>query len=62
MIEALVRRQFLQLLLQVTIVLAIIGVLILIPAFFLWAVAGVLLVIGVLILRDNVKELRWSRG
>jgi hypothetical protein len=61
-IEAVVRRRFLELLLQVTIILAIVGALILLRTYFPYGIALVLLAVGVLILRDNVRELRWSRS
>jgi hypothetical protein len=58
-IEAVVRRRFLQLLLQVTILLAMIGVVILVREYVSWSIALGLLVVGLLILRDNVRELRY---
>ncbi len=58
-IEAVVRRRFLQLLLQVTILLAMIGVVILVREYVSWSIALVLLVVGLLILRDNLRELRY---
>ena len=59
-IEALVRRRFLILLLNVTVLLAIIAALILLETYFLEAIAILLLAVGILILRDNVRELRSS--
>ncbi len=59
-IEALVRRRFLILLLNLTVLLAIIAALILAKTYLLEAIAIVLLAIGILILRDNVRELRSS--
>jgi len=61
-IEALVRRRFLALLLDVTIVLAVIGALIVVAAYLPEFIAVALLAVGVVILRDNVRELRQSRG
>ena len=61
-IEALVRRRFLALLLDVTIVLAVIGALIVVGAYLPEFIAVALLAVGVVILRDNVRELRQSRG
>jgi hypothetical protein len=58
-IEAVVRRRFLQLLLQVTILLAMVGVVILVREYVSWSIALVLLVVGLLILRDNLRELRY---
>lgn len=60
-IEALVRRRFLELLLQVTIVLAVVGALILLRGYWVIAIAGVLLLVGLMILRDNIRELRFHR-
>jgi hypothetical protein len=59
-IEALVRRRFLVLLLNVTVLLAVIAALILVGSHLLEGIAIVLLAIGVLLLRDNVRELRTS--
>lgn len=59
-IEALVRRRFLRLLLDVTIVLAVVGALILIATNVAAIVALSLLAIGVVILRDNLREVRHS--
>ncbi len=59
-IEALVRRRFLILLLDVTVLLAVIAALILIETYLLEGIAILLLAIGILILRDNVRELRSS--
>jgi hypothetical protein len=59
-IEALVRRRFLIMLLNVCVLLAVIGALILLQTYLLEAIALVLLAIGVLILRDNARELRTS--
>jgi hypothetical protein len=58
-IEAVVRRRFLQLLLQVTILLAMVGVVILVREYVSWSIALVLLIVGLLILRDNLRELRY---
>ncbi len=58
MIEALVRRRFLRLLLDVTIILAVIGAVILVGSNLVLFIALALLTIGFLILRDNVRELR----
>jgi hypothetical protein len=58
-IEAVVRRRVLQLLLQVTILLAIVSVVILVRENVTWSIALVLLVVGVMILRDNLRELRY---
>jgi hypothetical protein len=58
-IEAVVRRRFLQLLLQVTILLAMIGVVILVREYLSWSIALLLLIVGLLILRDNLRELRY---
>jgi hypothetical protein len=57
-IEALVRRRFLRLLLDVTIILAFVGALILAAANVPLLVAIGLLGVGFFILRDNVRELR----
>ena len=60
-IEAVVRRRFLRLLLDLTIVLAIIaGAIVVITNLPVFIAAG-LVAIGVLILRDNVRELRGAR-
>ena len=59
-IEALVRRRFLVLLLNVTVLLAVVAALILIGSHLLEGIALLLLAIGVLLLRDNVRELRTS--
>jgi hypothetical protein len=59
-IEALVRRRLLTLLLNVTVLLAVIAALILIGSHLLEGVAIVLLAIGALLLRDNVREVRAS--
>jgi hypothetical protein len=59
-IEALVRRRFLVLLLNVTVLLAVVAALILIGTHLLEAIALLLLAIGALLLRDNVRELRTS--
>jgi hypothetical protein len=59
-IEALVRRRFLDLLLNVTALLAVIGALILLREYFVQAVILAVAAIGILILRDNVRELRAS--
>ncbi len=61
-IEALVRRRFLALLLDVVIILAVLGSLILIWSYFPEFIAIALLVIGFLILRDNIRELRLGSG
>jgi hypothetical protein len=58
MIEALVRRRFLRLLLDVTIILAVIGAVILLASNLVLFIALALLTIGFLILRDNLRELR----
>jgi hypothetical protein len=58
-IEAVVRGRLLQLLLQVTILLAIVSVVILVRENLTWSIALVLLVVGVMILRDNLRELRY---
>ena len=57
-IEALVRRRFLRLLLNLTILLAIVGAAILLYTSLMVFVAVGLLAIGYVILRDNVRELR----
>ena len=57
-IEALVRRRFLALLLNVTALLAAIGALILLREYFVEALAIAVFAIGLVILRDNVRELR----
>jgi hypothetical protein len=57
-IEALVHRRFLRLCLDVTIILAFVGSLILIASNLELFVAASLLALGVVILRDNVRELR----
>ena len=57
-IEALVRRRFLRLLLDLTILLAIVGAAILLYTSLVLFVALGLLAIGFIILRDNVRELR----
>ena len=59
-IEALVRRRFLILLLNISVLLAVVASFILIRLYFVEAIAGVILVIGFLILRDNMRELRAS--
>ena len=51
-------RRFLALLLNVTALLAAIGALILLREFFIEALAVAVFAIGVVILRDNVRELR----
>jgi ABC-type multidrug transport system fused ATPase/permease subunit len=57
-IEALVRRRFLRLLLDLTIVLAVIaGVIVVVTHLAVFVAAG-LLAVGFVILRDNVRELR----
>lgn len=61
-IEALVRRRFLRLLLDLTILLAIVGAAILLSTSLVVFVALGLLAIGVIILRDNVRELRRARA
>jgi hypothetical protein len=61
-IEALVRRRFLALLLDTTIILAVIGSLILIWSYVPEFIAVALLVIGFVILRDNIRELRQGSG
>jgi hypothetical protein len=57
-IEALVRRRFLRLLLNVTIILAFVGGIILVSAHLPLMVAVGLLGIGLFVLRDNIRELR----
>jgi hypothetical protein len=57
-IEALVRRRVLRLLLDLTILLAIVGAAILVYTSLVEFVALGLLAIGFVILRDNVRELR----
>jgi hypothetical protein len=57
-IEALVRRRFLRLLLDVTIILAIVGAVIVVGSNLVLFLAVALLTIGFLILRDNLRELR----
>ena len=57
-IEALVRRRFLRLLLDLTIILAVVAGVILLVTNFVLFVAAALLTIGGLILRDNLRELR----
>ena len=57
-IEALVRRRFLDLLLNVTALLAAVGALILLREYLIEALAVAVFAIGVVILRDNVRELR----
>ncbi len=59
-IEALVRRRFLILLLNVCVLLAVTAALILLESYLLEAIAILLLAVGILILRDNVRELRSS--
>ena len=60
-IEALVRRRFLRLLLNLTIVLALIaGAIVVFTNLPVFIAAG-LVAIGFLILRDNVRELRGAR-
>lgn len=61
-IEAVVRRRVLELLLQVTIALAVVGLLILLRTSWLVLISAVLAVVGLLILRDNLRELRWTKG
>jgi hypothetical protein len=61
-IEAAVRRRLLQLLLDITILLAVVASLVLIASHLTWALAGVLLVVGLFILRDNLRELRSGFG
>ena len=60
-IEALVRRRFLRLLLDLTIVLALVAAVIVVATYLAWFVAAGLVTIGALILRDNVRELRRAR-
>ena len=57
-IEALVRRRFLSLLLTGTVILAIVAFLILLISYITAFVAIALLAIGVIILRDNLREVR----
>jgi hypothetical protein len=57
-IEALVRRRFLRLLLEVTVLLALAGGAILLVTYIGAFIAGALIAIGVVILRDNLRELR----
>jgi hypothetical protein len=59
-IEALVRRRLLDLLLNVTVLLALIAAVILVGSHLLEGMAIVLFAIGFLLLRDNVRELRAS--
>jgi hypothetical protein len=59
-IEALVRRRFLRLLLDLTILLAVVAAVIVVVTHLAVFVAAGLLAIGVIILRDNVRELRRS--
>jgi hypothetical protein len=59
-IEAIVRRRFLRLLLDVTMLLAVLSVLILVLQDLALFLAAALLAIGIVILRDNVRELRRS--
>ena len=61
-IEAIVRRRFLLLLLNVTVILAVIGALIIVREYLTEVIAVGLLAVGLLILRDNVREVRQSRG
>jgi len=60
-IEALVRRRFLRLLLDLTILLAVIAAVALVVTHLAASVAIVLLAIGFIILRDNVREMRRAR-
>ena len=60
-IEALVRRRFLRLLLDLTILLAGIAAVALVVTHLAASVAIVLLAIGFVILRDNVREMRRAR-
>ena len=60
-IEAVVRRRFLRLLLDLTIVLAVFAGVIIVVTNLAVFVAAVLLAIGFLILRDNLRELRRVR-
>ncbi len=57
-IESLVRRRFLRLLLDLTILLAIVGAAILLYSSLVLFVALGLLIVGFIMLRDNVRELR----
>jgi hypothetical protein len=57
-LEALVRRRFLRLLLELTILLAAIGTAVLLVTNLALFVAAGLLAIGYMVLRDNVRELR----
>jgi hypothetical protein len=57
-IEALVRRRFLRLLLDLTIILAVVAGVILVVTNLVLFIAAALLTIGGLILRDNLRELR----
>jgi hypothetical protein len=59
-IEAIVRRRLLRLLLDATILLAVLSVLILVLQDVALFLAAALLAIGLVILRDNVRELRHS--
>jgi hypothetical protein len=61
-LEALVRRRFLRLLLELTILLALAGAAILLVTNLALFVAAGLLAIGYMVLRDNVRELRSARG
>jgi hypothetical protein len=61
-LEALVRRRFLRLLLELTILLAVAGAAILLVTNLALFVAAGLLAIGYMVLRDNVRELRRARG
>lgn len=59
-IEALVRRRFLDLLLNITALLAVFGALILLREYFVEAIILAVAAVGLLVLRDNVRELRAS--
>jgi hypothetical protein len=61
-LEALVRRRLLRLLLELTILLAVVGAAILLVTNLALFVAAGLLAIGYMVLRDNVRELRSARG
>ena len=52
----------LELLLQVTIALAVVGLLILLRTSWLVVISAVLAVVGLMLLRDNLRELRWTKG
>jgi general stress protein CsbA len=61
-IETIIRRRVLETLLDVTLILASIALVLIVFQNFLFVVAIVVLAVGFVILRDNLRELRSSIG